>query len=159
METTTVSDRSDEFTVFLAEKEPHLRRGLISRYGPEVGRDAAAEALAYGWEHWERLREMRNPAGYLFRVGQSRARKYRTKSRALTYDPGGAAAEPWVEPGLAAALESLSPRQRTAVLMVHGFGHTYEETARAMGVSRATAQRHVERAMRRLRADLEVTDA
>ena len=159
MVTTTVAGRNDEFTVFLTEKEPRLRRVLIARYGPEIGREAAAEALAYGWEHWEKLRKMRNPAGYLFRVGQSRARKYRTRSLALTHDPAAEAAEPWVEPGLAAALERLSPRQRSAVLMVHGFGHTYEETARAMGVTRATAQRHVERAMRRLRADLEVTDA
>ena len=32
-----------------------------------------AEALAFGWEHWNRVREMDNPCGYLYRVGRSRA--------------------------------------------------------------------------------------
>jgi hypothetical protein len=30
-----------------------------------AGRDAAADALAYGWEHWERIKDMKNPIGYL----------------------------------------------------------------------------------------------
>jgi len=34
-----------------------------------------AEALAYAWENWDRLSSMKNPVGYLYRVGQSRARR------------------------------------------------------------------------------------
>ncbi len=124
-----------------------------------MGREAAAEALAYAWEHSKRLLEMKNPAGYLFRVGQSRARRFRSKDRPLRFEPAAANPEPWVEPELASALHRLSPRQRTAVLMIHGYGHTYEETARALGVTRSTVQRHVERGMAKLRDDLEVTDA
>ena len=56
---------------------PRLRTALIAAYGPDAGADAAAEAMAYGWEHWTRLAEMENPAGYLFRVGQSAARSAR----------------------------------------------------------------------------------
>lgn len=82
---TTVTET--EFTSFLETAEPRLRRALVGRYGPDVGRDAAAEALAYAWEHWERLRTMSNPAGYLYRVGQSKARKYRSKDRSMRYAP------------------------------------------------------------------------
>jgi hypothetical protein len=32
-------------------------------YGQEQGRDATAEALAYAWEHRERVKSMANPAG------------------------------------------------------------------------------------------------
>ena len=69
-ETSTAS-----FTEFVAETEPVLRRVLTAAWGSERGREATAEALAYGWEHWERIREMENPAGYLYRVGRDRARR------------------------------------------------------------------------------------
>jgi hypothetical protein len=44
-----------EFERFAAETGPRLRTALTAAYGPDVGADAAAEALAYGWEHWPRL--------------------------------------------------------------------------------------------------------
>jgi hypothetical protein len=31
--------------------------------------------LAYGFEHWGKVGPMANPAGYLYRVGQSEARR------------------------------------------------------------------------------------
>jgi len=38
--------------------------------GQVSGREVAQEALEYGWEHWERLRSMENPVGYLYKVGR-----------------------------------------------------------------------------------------
>jgi hypothetical protein len=64
----------DGFEDFFAVAEPRLRRALVAAYGIERGREAAAEALAYGWEHWSKVRAMKNPTGYLYRVGQSRSR-------------------------------------------------------------------------------------
>ena len=40
---------------------------------------ATAEALAWGWEHLDRLRTMENPAGYLYRVGYRRGIRQRRK--------------------------------------------------------------------------------
>ena len=34
-----------------------------------------AEAFGYAWENWDRLKAMKNPTGYLYRVGQSKARR------------------------------------------------------------------------------------
>jgi hypothetical protein len=48
---------------------------LAAAAGIEAGREATAEALAYGWEHWDRVGSMENPVGYLYRVGRSKARK------------------------------------------------------------------------------------
>ncbi len=47
--------------------EAELRRALTGRLGGELGREVAA--LAYGWEHWERVQGMDNPTGYLYQVG------------------------------------------------------------------------------------------
>ena len=63
---------------------------------------------------------------------------------------------PWVEPGLPKALSRLSEKQRVVVLLVHSFGWTQEEAAELLDITRATAQTHLERGMRRLRSSLGV---
>lgn len=142
------------YAQFMESAEPRLRRAFIARYGGEVGREVTADALAYGWEHWNQLQGMRNPVGYLFRVGQSAARRHRRAARPVIDRP--AIDDPQVEPGLAAGLDELSERQRTLVLLVHGFGYSIAEAAATTGISKASAQRHVERGIARLRTHLEV---
>ena len=140
---------ADSFTTFVDDVGSRLRRAFISMYGPEVGSEVTADALAYAWEHWTRLDGMANPAGYLFRVGQSRARGYR--HRPMTLPPAPEAAAPWFEPGLPAALSRLSERQRVAVLLCEGFGWTRQEVADLTGVNAATVQRHIDRGMAKMR--------
>jgi DNA-directed RNA polymerase specialized sigma24 family protein len=60
---------SREFTRFIKEVEPRLSHAFYAANGPEVGSEVTAESLAYAWQHWHRLRQMGNPAGYLYRVG------------------------------------------------------------------------------------------
>jgi hypothetical protein len=66
------------FEAFVLRVEPGLRRALFAALGLDKGREATAEALAWAWEHWGRVKSMDNPTGYLFRVGQSRSRSPRT---------------------------------------------------------------------------------
>ena len=75
---------SESFTSFVEEVEPRLKRALCVGFGIESGVEATADALAYGWEHWDRIETMENPAGYLYQVGRSRARKRRTPSSPKT---------------------------------------------------------------------------
>jgi len=82
--------------------------------------------------NWERLRDVANAPGYLFRVAQSRRRRRRIP--VLRDVPGWA--EHRFEPGLPGALAGLSPRQRLAVVLVHGYGCTLRE------VSELTALAH-----------------
>lgn len=63
-----------EFERFFVDVEPRLRAALVARYGPSTGRAVTVDALTYAWEHWDRLSQMANPVGYLFRVGQSASR-------------------------------------------------------------------------------------
>jgi hypothetical protein len=46
----------DEFEAFVERVEARLRIALVAVFGQDGGRDAAAEALAYGWEHWGTFR-------------------------------------------------------------------------------------------------------
>lgn len=146
--------REAEFADFVADAEPRLRRALTALRGPEDGRDATSEALAWAWENWSEVEAMENPIGYLYRVGCSRSR-LRSGPLPIVTPPAGAN---WFEPGLAPALAGLSERQRGAVVLVHGFGWTHQEVADALGISRSSVAVHLRRAMHNLRRDLGVKD-
>jgi len=145
----------ETFSTFVSEHEARLRRALTARFGLEIGKDAAADALAYGWEHWERVEVMKNPVGYLYTVGVDRGRRMAPQRRVL-FPPVPAQRAPWVEPGLSQAVVDLTERQRTVVLLLHGYGWTQREVAEVLNISKASVQRHGERALARLRKELGV---
>lgn len=147
--------RGEEFSAFFTDAEPRLRRALVAAYGVERGREATAEALAYGWEHWERVSEMENPVGYLYRVGQSRTRQ---RLDAALFPSRSSTSTRWVEPELPRALAGLSERERLAVVLIEGFGWTFREVADVADLSVSTVQSYVSRGLRKLRAALEVTE-
>ena len=146
--------RDDGFRAFAASNESRLRQALCASLGSQAGRDAAAEALAYGWEHWDRVSQMTNPVGYLFKLGRSRGRRtLRRRDPVLIVD---SARLPEFEPGLPGALSGLSERQRLAVTLVHCFEWSLGEVAEHLGVSKGTVQRHLDRGMASLRRELGV---
>jgi len=138
---------------------PIVRRALVARYGSEAGADAAAEAVAWGWEHGDVLTTMTNPGGYLYRVGQSAAKRARRRvSRsAFPVEPVWHDA-PDLPGDVFDALFRLTPDQRVAVLLVHGYRFSYRETADVMEVTEDAVRNYVHRGMRRLRAELEPYD-
>jgi RNA polymerase sigma factor (sigma-70 family) len=147
--------RTDSYTAFVADTESRLRRALTAAWGPDRGREAAAEALAYGWEHWDRIEGMDNPAGYLYRVGRNRARRL-VPRRVVLPEPEGRDSEYWVEPELPDALARLSEQQRVVVALVHGYQWTLAEVAELLGISKGTVQRYGERGLMRLRRHMKV---
>ena len=149
-----VAHDEDEFSEFVRCYEPKLRVSLMAAYGPERGREATCEALAYGWEHWDKIKVMERPVGYLYRVGQSKSRPRR---RPIPDPVVVVQAEPWVQPGLPQALERLSRRQRMAVVLVDAYGWTHQEAAEVMGISPESVRTHLGRGLRKLRASLGVT--
>jgi len=151
----TEETATETFSLFVEEHEARLRHALTARFGPEAGKDAAADAMAYGWEHWERVESMENPIGYLYTVGRDRGRRMSQRRRAH-FPAVPVERAPWVEPGLAQAVADLPERQRTVVLLLHGYDWTQSEVAEMLHISKATVQRHGERAMARLRRKLGV---
>ena len=143
------------FETFLASAEPRLRRAFVARFGVEHGNDVTADVLAYAWEHWDKLAPTANPVGYLYRVGQSRARRYRRWARPVAFPMEPALPGVHVEPGLGAALSRLNDDQRVAVILVHSYGWTYADAAESLGIPISTFRNHLHRGMTRLRAILE----
>ncbi len=144
---------ASEFESFFDAVEPQLRRAHFAVFGLERGPEATAEAFAWAWETWPRVRNLESPVGYLFRVGQSKTRRRRFRP---VFSPA-TADDPLVEPRLGAALAQLSESQRAAVVLVHGFGWTFREVAELRGIRVTSVQTHLERGLRRVRAALEVT--
>jgi DNA-directed RNA polymerase specialized sigma24 family protein len=149
---------SGGFEAFVVAHERRLRQALTAVFGVDRGREAAAEALAWAWEHWDRVAGMANPAGYLFVVGRDRQRRrFSNRFAKPVFDVGPDHPEPWCEPGLAVLLARLSDRERVAVLLVNGFEWSLAEVAELLGVSKSTVQTHAERGMAKLRAGMGVT--
>jgi RNA polymerase sigma-70 factor (ECF subfamily) len=140
---------AESFTEFVRELEPRLKHALVAAYGTEVGIEATRDALAYAWEHWDRVRGRDNPAGYLYGVGRNKARRRVRRRVVFPLPPSGH--DLWVEPGLPTALARLSERQRLAVVLIHGYEWTHIEVANLVGVSVSTVQQHAERGMAKLR--------
>jgi RNA polymerase sigma-70 factor (ECF subfamily) len=135
------------------EVERPLRLALVAVYGQEHGRDATAEALLYAWQNRSRIRDMENPAGYLYRVGRSKGRRRRLRPPML---PLATDRLPEVEPGLPAALAGLSEKQRIAVVLVHAYGYERREVAEMVSITTSTLDTHLTRGLERLREALGV---
>jgi DNA-directed RNA polymerase specialized sigma24 family protein len=157
-----VTAAANQRTDRVAAIDGHLtrvRRALVARYGTDVGNDVAADVTSWAWEHLDEVVAAANPAGLLFRVGQSKARPYhrwlRRRSR-LELLPEGRVAEH--DPALVdlfRALGQLTEPQRIAVVLVHAHGERYDDVARLLGVSTAAVTNHVHRGLHRLRSLLE----
>lgn len=148
----------ESFTTFVEDTGWRIQAALAASFGRQTGLDAAADALAYGWEHWDRISTMENPAGYLYTVGRDRARR---AQRRLVSVPAGQLdhvpsqdVPPMVEPGLEAALAALSDRQRAVVLLVHGAEWNLNEVARLLDLNRGSVKQHLDRGMTKLRSHL-----
>jgi DNA-directed RNA polymerase specialized sigma24 family protein len=143
------------FAAFVRDVEPRLRRALVVSFGPVEGRAATVDALSWAWEHWHQLGAVANKPGYLYRVGQSASRRHASRplpTELLVRPTGGL---PEFEPGLMPALNRLSVQQRTVVVLVHGFQWSQVEVSDLLEISPSTVQKHLNRAMSKLRDELE----
>jgi DNA-directed RNA polymerase specialized sigma24 family protein len=126
----------------------------VAACGPDVGHDATAEALAWAWQHWDRMASLRDPAAYLYRVGRTRGVP-RRRRRALVLSEAVYESREPRDPRLAAALASLTERQRVAVYLVHGLGWTLADAAAQLGIGVSSLRNHLRRGSARLRDLLE----
>jgi RNA polymerase sigma-70 factor (ECF subfamily) len=144
------------FDVFVEDNGERLRRALVAANGVQIGNDVYADALAWGWEHRKAVMSMEHPIAYLFRVGQSAARRHRRWGREVRFPPEiHDGSVPESSRCLEDALGRLSQRQRTVVILVHAHGWSYGAVAEAVGVSVASVRSQLHRGMKRLREDME----
>ncbi|MBU3688009.1 MAG: hypothetical protein B7C54_09775 [Acidimicrobiales bacterium mtb01] len=155
MDTNSGSGRPGSFDELIDQMRAQLLPVLWSKWGVEVGGDICCEVEEYAWENRDRLLGMSNVLGYLYRVSQSKARRYTRWSKRTTFPsrfPDVVHEDPQLHDMLQ-MLSALSPDQRTCVLLVHGFGWTYNEVASLLGMKRSDVNNHVHRGMSRLRTD------
>lgn len=143
------------FTEWAEVAEPKIRQALTASFGPQVGTDATADALALAWERWDEIRGKTNPIGYVYGIGRSKARRMVGRRRPDFLDVP-IERLPRVEPGLPAAVAQLSEMQRIVVVLVHGYEWTLSEVADMLGIAKTSVQNHAERGLARLRKSLGV---
>lgn len=141
----------DKFEEFFRSVEPRLRPALVASLGPDRGREAAAEALTWAFEHWDRVLDLTSPISYLYRVGVSN-----TRQRKDGWLEPSISRVPDVEPELAGGLAELTDKQRTAVVLVSGYGWTLREVGELDDVSPSTVAAHLRRGLEQLREHLGV---
>lgn len=156
LDVTVKPDQAERtFDEFVRADGQRLRRVMSSQYGVDIGSESTDSALA--WEHWDRLHAMSNPAGYLYRVAQTQARRAISRGRTLTFPPeptGRPDSGSSIDGDLADALRQLPDQQRLAVLMVHVYGWTPIEVGRIIGTPAVLVRSHLRRGLRHLRTTL-----
>jgi DNA-directed RNA polymerase specialized sigma24 family protein len=136
-----------------------VERALIARFGAEIGAEVAADTREWAWANRDVLTDAANPGGWLFRVGQSRARvhtRWFGQRAPIELLPEGVIGEPNADLiDLFRCLGKLNDAQRVAVVLVHAHGERYDDVAHVLGVSTAAVTNHVHRGLKRLRELME----
>ncbi len=135
---------------FLLDARPRLMRAFLGNLGPSRADDALSVAFEWAYSNWEKLREMANPVGYLYRVGTTRSTPRKTPDLPAPEAIG----LPDFEPRLVPAMLRLPETQRTAVWLIHACGWNYADAALAMEVGESTVGTHASRGLAALRSDL-----
>jgi len=148
------ADRLEAFTTFVATTQRRVWLPLCVEVGADTADDAVAHALAYAWQHWDRVATMANPAGYVYRTAQRQARRQR-RHRTVDLPRPDDDHQPDFDPRLVDALARLTDHQRVAVFVVHGCGWTLREAAELLDVSISTLRNHLARGMAHLRTLME----
>ncbi len=150
---------SDDFEAVFRSERDGLYRTMLAFTGgrTDISDDATAEAFARALSRWG---ELRDPVAWTYRaafriaIDETRRDGRRGSSEGVALP---AATTDLVD--LMAALRSLSPNQRAAVVLRHLADLDVREVARRMNISSPTVRVHLHRARTRLRELLAEEDA
>lgn len=143
----------------MAGAYPRLVRALMLAIGDRLSaEDLAQDAMVRYLSKWDSTKNIDNPDAWLYRVGlnlaRSRWRRTAAETRSLsrlpipsvaTHDAGTDAVALW------SALDTLTPRQRQAIVGRYYLDMTPAEIAHAIGCKHATAKTHLRDALAQLR--------
>jgi RNA polymerase sigma factor (sigma-70 family) len=156
------ADRALEFGSFFEEERSKLFRALClvtrNRFEAE---ELTQDAFLAVYERWDRVGEMDDPAGYLYRTAMNAFRSWHRRStlaakRAIGLTRSDDSIEQLEEDdAVVRALAPLTARQRAAVVLIDLMGYSSDEAGRMLGIRASTVRTHVERAHHDLRATME----
>lgn len=146
------------FESFYAEARPTVGRALaLTLHDPELAADAVDEAMARAYQHWDRVADLDNPAGWVYRVGlnYARSRLRRRRGREDLLHPRHHHEGPAIEPSIDAAVARLPARQRAVVVCRFLLGWSEAQTATSLGIRPGTVKSRLHRALATLQIDLD----
>jgi RNA polymerase sigma factor (sigma-70 family) len=152
-----ITERAD-FSEFFAKRYERLVRACVLLTGRAAeGEDLAQEAMARVLERWERVSQMDDPEGYLYRTALNVHRK--ALRRLATAARRHVIREPLLDDSdvtdrrldLLHAIRSLPRAQREALALVEWLGFSAEEAGRMLGIESASVRGRLHRARKGLR--------
>jgi RNA polymerase sigma factor (sigma-70 family) len=136
-----------DFDEFFLDQHERLYRALYFVTGDrQDAEELMQDAFLRLWERWDRLGEIEDPVGYLFRVALNglRMRVRRAKVAARHLMPVGPAPDPFADvelkEDLRVMLLQLTRRERAAVVLTDVYGYTSEQAGQMMGIRPTTVR-------------------
>jgi RNA polymerase sigma factor (sigma-70 family) len=153
------ADAPRPFEDFFEREKGDLYRAMcLVTHDRHEAEDITQEALVRVFERWDRVGEMDDPHGYLYRTAMNVFRsRYRrailaTRRTIGVAHPDDEIANVDSRNATVLALATLSPRQRAAVVLTDLLGFPSEEAAQMLGIRASTLRMHASRAHAALKA-------
>ena len=152
------ADQTSPFDGFFHAQYERLVRAMYLSTGDRYeAEDLAQEAMARVYERWDRVREVEDPVGYLYRVAlNARRSRLRRLAVAARLRPRGRAGDvqsddPAERETILQALRRLPDGQREAVVLCDWLEMTDTEAAEVLRVSPGAVRARLHRARSTLR--------
>jgi len=159
------ADEASAFEDFFRGQTQNLYAHLCLITGNRAeAEELAQDAFLKVWERWDRVADMEEPVGYLYRTAMNLFRKRyrrvvvalrRTVSVELREDEFATAEDRSV---VAGALVELAPRQRAALVLTELIGFSSEEAGRMLGVRAGTVRALASQGRAAIKQHLEADD-
>jgi RNA polymerase sigma-70 factor, ECF subfamily len=135
-----------DFDAFIEQEHDRLFRALYFVTGSrEDAEDLSQEAFLKLWERWDSIETIHDPTAYLFRIALNGFRMRRRRAgmairRVLPLEEPDRFAEVEARADVRRLLLRLTPRQRTALLLVDLLGYPSEQAARILRIRPSTVR-------------------
>jgi RNA polymerase sigma factor (sigma-70 family) len=146
------------FSEFLARQRGTVYRFLTAAVGADAADDVFQDTFLAALRAYPELTDASKLDRWVLRIASRKAIDHHRAAgrRAIPSDdlpdrPGGGEPQPGFDGDLRAAVDSLPPKQRLAVVHRHVLDRSYADVAEAMGTSEEAARANVSQGMRRLR--------
>jgi len=155
-----------DFEEFFRAEHGRLLRALylVTGSAEEAG-EVAQEAFVRVWERWDRVRDLENPTGYLYRTALNVHRSALRRARRAVGRLAGAGSgrDPFADADdrdqVIRGLRTLTPRQRAALVLTELLGYGSEEAGAILGVQAVTVRTLASQGRAALRSTMEHDDA
>lgn len=156
------------FEDFYAKQRDSVARTLAFAFNdPELGFEAADEAMVRAYRAWPEVSGYENPEGWVFRVGLNWGRSSIRRRFTATMKAPMVAAERRTESiedlaadtDLAAAIASLKRDHRVVVALRFQRDYSIAQIADVLGIAEGTVKSRLSRALKRLGAILAATES